>query len=64
MKKEHIEMKLTSLKATLIAITSLCFSTMAFAGPDLGVAEQQATNWPAIIMFMIFVGFEPFLKSV
>ena len=57
MKKEHVEMKLTSPKAILIAITSLCCSTMAFAGPDLGVAEQQATNWPAIIMFMIFVGF-------
>jgi cation/acetate symporter len=31
-------------------------SGLAVAGPDLGAAEQQATNWPAIIMFLIFVG--------
>jgi cation/acetate symporter len=36
--------------------TLLLTSGMAFAGPDLGAAEQQPTNWPAIIMFMIFVG--------
>lgn len=57
MKKESIEMNKLSLKAISIALASWCCSTIAFAGPDLGVAEQQATNWPAIIMFMIFVGF-------
>ncbi|WP_298142296.1 cation acetate symporter [uncultured Acinetobacter sp.] len=38
------------------AVTMLLASGLAFAGPDLGAAEQQPTNWPAIIMFMIFVG--------
>ncbi|WP_407409792.1 cation acetate symporter [Acinetobacter sp.] len=38
------------------AATMLLTSGLAFAGPDLGAAEQQPTNWPAIIMFMIFVG--------
>jgi hypothetical protein len=31
-------------------------STAAMASPDLGEAQQQATNWHAIIMFVIFVG--------
>ena len=35
--------------------TALLGSSMAMAGPDLGAAEQQATNWHAIIMFVIFV---------
>ena len=30
-------------------------SSMAHASPDLGVAEKQATNWTAIIMFGAFV---------
>lgn len=50
-------MKGMSLKAMLIACLGLCCYSIAVAGPDLGVAEQQATNWPAIVMFMIFVGF-------
>ncbi|MFC6049746.1 cation acetate symporter, partial [Methylobacterium hispanicum] len=25
------------------------------AGPDLGAVQQQATNWPAIVMFLFFV---------
>lgn len=49
-------MKWTSLKAQAAAASALMMSSMAFAGPDLGAAEQQATNWPAIIMFLIFVG--------
>ena len=32
-----------------------CMTSMAHAAPDLGVAEKQATNWTAIIMFVIFV---------
>ncbi|ALF59542.1 cation acetate symporter [Psychrobacter urativorans] len=50
-------MKGSSLRAISIALVGLCCYTVAVAGPDLGAAEQQATNWPAIIMFMIFVGF-------
>ena len=42
---------------SLIALaTTLMASGMAFAGPHLGAAEQHPTNWPAIIMFLIFVG--------
>jgi predicted esterase YcpF (UPF0227 family) len=33
------------------------------AGPDLGAAEQQATNWHAIIMFAIFVGLTLFITK-
>ncbi len=54
-------MKCNSLKA-LVALTAF-ISVMAFAGPDLGAAEQQATNWPAIIMFMIFVGATLFITK-
>ena len=49
-------MKWNSLYAGAMSAMTLLFSNMAWAGPDLGAAEQQATNWPAIIMFMIFVG--------
>ncbi|WP_122900589.1 cation acetate symporter [Acinetobacter sp. B51(2017)] len=45
------------------AATLLLSSGMAFAGPDLGAAEQQPTNWPAIIMFMIFVGATLFITK-
>ena len=54
-------MKWNSLKA-LVASTAF-MSGVAFAGPDLGAAEQQATNWPAIIMFMIFVGATLFITK-
>ena len=50
-------MKRTSFKAQALALATVLFSGMAWAGPDLGVAEQQATNWHAIIMFVIFVAF-------
>jgi Predicted symporter len=50
-------MKWNSLKATALAAPALLMSSMAMAGPDLGEAQQQATNWHAIIMFAIFVGF-------
>ena len=45
------------------AATLLLSSGMVFAGPDLGAAEQQPTNWPAIIMFMIFVGATLFITK-
>ncbi|WP_169392542.1 MULTISPECIES: cation acetate symporter [Psychrobacter] len=50
-------MKGISLNALFLAIIGFFASGLAMAAPDLGVAEQQATNWHAIIMFMIFVGF-------
>ena len=31
------------------------FTSLAYASPDLGLAEKQATNWTAISMFVIFV---------
>ena len=37
---------------------ALVGATPAFAaGPDLGAVQQQATNWPAIFMFLFFVLF-------
>ena len=63
MKKGCTDMKETSIKAKLFALTSLCCSSVAFASPDLGEAEQQATNWHAIIMFIIFVGFTLFITK-
>ena len=56
-------MKWTSLKAHAAAASALMMSGMAFAAPDLGAAEQQATNWPAIIMFLIFVGATLFITK-
>ena len=56
-------MKWTSLKAQTAAASALMMSGMAFAAPDLGAAEQQATNWPAIIMFLIFVGATLFITK-
>ena len=36
----------------------LSLSSLAFAGDAIsGAVEQQATNWSAIIMFLIFVAF-------
>ena len=50
-------MKWNSLKAQTLAASTLFMSGMVMAGPDLGAAEQQPTNWHAIIMFVIFVAF-------
>ena len=33
----------------------LCASALAFAGPAVEITEKQATNWHAIVMFLIFV---------
>ena len=52
------------MKSKVFATATLLLSSgMAFAGPDLGAAEQQPTNWPAIIMFMIFVGATLFITK-
>ena len=56
-------MKWNSFKSQAVAATALLSSSIAMAGPDLGAAEQQATNWPAIIMFMIFVGATLFITK-
>ncbi|WP_230976223.1 cation acetate symporter [Pseudothauera nasutitermitis] len=36
---------------------ALCSAAVLAAGGDLGQAQKQATNWTAIAMFAIFVGF-------
>ena len=56
-------MKWNSLKAKAIMGAASLYSTVAMASPDLGEAEQQATNWHAIIMFVIFVGFTLFITK-
>ena len=56
-------MKWNSYKAKALLAASMLVSTLAQASPDLGVAEQQATNWPAIIMFLVFVGFTLFITK-
>lgn len=56
-------MKGISYQALAAAALTLLSSAMVFAGPDLGAAEQQATNWHAIIMFVIFVGATLFITK-
>ncbi len=56
-------MKWNSLKAKALLAAASLYSTVAMASPDLGEAEQQATNWHAIIMFVIFVGFTLFITK-
>jgi len=47
-----------SLKQLLAGLGLLALAGGAFAaGADLGQTQQQATNWTAIAMFAIFVGF-------
>ena len=42
--------------AAASAIVALTAATTAFAaGPDLGQTVQSATNWPAIVIFLLFV---------
>lgn len=56
-------MKWNSFKAKALLAASALLATAAQAAPDLGVAEQQPTNWPAIIMFVVFVGFTLFITK-
>ncbi|XID74804.1 cation acetate symporter [Alkanindiges sp. WGS2144] len=44
----------TYFSAGLVSLGGLV-SNLACASPDLGAAEKQATNWTAIIMFVLFV---------
>lgn len=49
---------MTKMNKTMIALGALLASGAALAaGADLGQTQQQATNWTAIAMFAIFVGF-------
>ncbi len=46
-----------SIKHILSAVAALALAGAAYAaGADLGQAQQQATNWTAIVMFGLFVG--------
>lgn len=56
-------MKFAQFKAwSAVALTTLMTSP-AFAAALEGEAEKQATNWTAIIMFGIFVGFTLFITK-
>jgi transporter, SSS family len=47
----------SAFTATTLATGGLLAATAtAMAAPDMGAAEKQATNWHAIVMFLIFVG--------
>jgi len=56
-------MKWNSFKTQAAIAASAMLSTAAMASPDLGQAQQQATNWHAIIMFVIFVGATLFITK-
>ena len=56
-------MKGKGLSTTLFALAGAGLSSVAYAAPDLGAAEQQATNWHAIIMFVLFVFFTLFITK-
>ena len=56
-------MKWNSFKTKAAVASTALMSTIAQAGPDLGEAQQQATNWHAIIMFAIFVGLTLFITK-
>jgi cation/acetate symporter len=49
--------RLTSLSLPALAAAATLFATnVAMAAGDVGQAQKQATNWHAIIMFVLFVG--------
>ena len=54
---------LFDLKKSLFLVASAVLSATVHASPDLGQAQQQATNWHAIIMFVMFVGFTLFITK-
>ena len=53
-----MKMLKTAFAATTLAAGGLMAATTTAlaAGADMGAAEKQATNWHAIVMFVIFVG--------
>lgn len=56
-------MKLVQFKLAGYALLGSLISSPVFAAALEGEAEQQATNWTAIIMFAIFVGFTLFITK-
>jgi cation/acetate symporter len=44
------------MRKIVTALALLGFSALALAADAVGATEKQATNWHAIIMFLIFVG--------
>ena len=56
-------MKLAQFKLAGYALLGSLMSSPVFAAALEGEAEQQATNWTAIIMFAIFVGFTLFITK-
>ena len=54
--------KLTKILAGLLAM-AVAGGAIA-AGADLGNTQQQATNWTAIVMFALFVGFTLYITKV
>jgi cation/acetate symporter len=54
-----------NIKHILAAVAALAVAGGAIAaGADLGQAQKQATNWTAIAMFAIFVGFTLYITKV
>ena len=51
-----LKMMLTTASASMISLS-------AFAAPTVGETEKQATNWIAIIMFVLFVGLTLFITK-
>ncbi len=54
-----------SIKHILSAVAALALAGGAYAaGADLGQAQKQATNWTAIVMFGLFVGFTLYITKL
>ena len=54
-----------SPKHLLSAVAALALAGGAYAaGADLGQAQKQATNWTAIVMFGLFVGFTLYITKL
>ena len=54
-----------NIKHILAAVAALAVAGGAIAaGADLGQAQKQATNWTAIAMFAIFVGFTLYITKL
>lgn len=52
-----------TLKVMLTTASASMISLSAFAAPTVGETEKQATNWIAIIMFVLFVGLTLFITK-
>ncbi len=54
-----------TIKQILAAVAALAVAGGAYAaGADLGNTQQQATNWTAIVMFGLFVGFTLYITKL